>query len=310
MDNQLFIPKSLVKGDKVGLVCPSGSIKNKDTLKNGVKYLEKLGFEVVVGESCLSSYGYLAGSDEIRANDINKMFADKSIKGIFCARGGFGVHRIIDDIDFDMIKENPKYFSGYSDITGLHIAINQKCGFVTYHSPMITTEMYKKQDKLTTEAFEDMIFNGVRSKVITNIPINKKLETLVSGEATGVLTGGNLCLVATLMGTDYEIDTKGKILFLEDVDEEPYSIDRMLMQIKLGGKFDDCEGVILGSYSGCEATDKSKSLSLIEVFNDVFKDIKKPVIYGLECGHCMPTQSLPLGAMVKVDTVKSTIEVL
>ncbi len=307
---QLLIPNTLKKGDKVAVVCPSGPVKNPETLNLGVEYLTNLGFEVVVGESCKSEYGYLAGKDEVRANDINTMFADKSIKGIFCARGGYGVHRILDKIDFNMIKENPKYFSGYSDITGLHISINQKCGFVTYHSPMITTELHKKQDSMTVEAFESAVFDGVVSKEITNITVDKKIETLVDGEAVGTLVGGNLCLVATLMGTNYEIDTKGKILFLEDVEEPPYSIDRMLMQLKLAGKFKDCAGVILGGYTDCEADKNKTSLTLIEVFRDVLGDIKKPVVYGLECGHCMPTQTLPLGAKVKLDATNGKINIL
>ncbi len=307
MSKRLLVPNSLKKGDKVGVICPSGCVRDEQTLIKGVEYLESLGFIVEVGESCKSQYGYLAGSDEVRANDVNKMFSDETIKGIFCGRGGYGVHRILDKIDFDTIKNNPKYFSGYSDITGLHIAINQKCGFVTYHSPMITTELYKQQDADTFSDFEQMVFDGVTTREIQNIPRDKKLEVIHGGVAEGILVGGNLSLVADLVATPYEIDTKGKILFLEDVEEAPYAIDRKLMQLKLAGKFDDCVGVILGAYTDCNADESKPTLTLEQIFKDVLGDFKKPIVYGFECGHCMPTTSLPLGANVKLDADNSKI---
>ncbi len=301
MSKHLLVPNTLKKGDKVGIINPSGCVRNKKNLTDGIAYLESLGFVVEVGESCNSQYGYLAGSDEVRANDVNKMFKDETIKGIFCGRGGYGVHRILDKIDFEMIKNNPKYFSGYSDITGLHVAINQKCGFVTYHSPMATTEMYKKQDEYTTQDFEQLIFEGVTSREILNIPRNKQLDVLHGGVAEGILVGGNLSLVADLLATPYEVDAKGKILFLEDVEEAPYAIDRMLMQLKLAGKFDDCVGVILGGFTDCNGDVNKPTLTLEQIFKDVLDGFKKPIVYGLECGHCMPTTSLPLGANVKLD---------
>ncbi len=308
-NNQLLIPNKLKKGDKVGIICPSGNIRDKKTLDDGVKYLKKLGFEVVVGESCNSTYGYLAGSDEIRANDINKMFADKSIKGVFCARGGYGAHRILDKLNLEIIKNNPKFFAGYSDITALHIFINQKCGFVTYHTPMITTELYKQQDELTFLDFEHIVFNG-ECEEIQNIPRDKKLITLVDGEAEGTIVGGNLCLVATLLGTPYEIDTKGKILFLEDVEEAPYSIDRMLMQLKLAGKFKECKGIIFGGFTDCVADEGKTTLTIEQVLEDIVKPENKPTVYGLECGHCMPTTSIPLGINVKLCASNGIIKVI
>ncbi len=310
MSNKLLVPETLKKGDKVGLVCPSSCVRDTTTLTEGIKYIESLGFEVVVGESCNSKYGYLAGSDEVRARDINKMFADSTIKGIFCARGGYGVHRILDKIDYGMIKQNPKFFCGYSDITGLHLAINQICGLVTYHTPMATTEMYKKQDELTTADFERFVFEGVTKRELQNIPREESVKTLVGGEAKGVLVGGNLSLVADLIGTPYEVDTKGKILFLEDVEEAPYAIDRKLMQLKLAGKFDDCAGVILGGYTDCNADEGKPSLTLDEIFKDVLGDINKPVVYGFNCGHCMPTTSIPLGVEISLNATIGKIEII
>ncbi len=308
--NKLIIPETLKKGDKIGLICPSSCVRDMNTLTDGIKYLENLGFEVVVGESCTSKYVYLAGSDEVRAMDVNKMFADKTIKGIFCARGGYGVHRILDKIDFEMINKNPKFFCGYSDITGLHLALNQICGLVTYHTPMATTEMYKKQDELTTSDFENIVFEGVTKREIENIPRENKVKSLNKGVANGVLVGGNLSLVVDLIGTPYEVDTKGKIIFLEDVEEAPYAIDRKLMQLKLAGKFDDCVGVILGGYTDCIADEGKPTLTLEEIFNDILGDINKPVVYDFQCGHCMPTTSIPLGVEVRLDADKCKIEIM
>ncbi len=310
MSKHLLVPNTLKKSDKVGVINPSGCVRNKQVLNDGIAYLEKLGFVVEVGESCNSQYGYLSGIDEVRANDVNKMFKDETIKGIFCGRGGYGVHRILEKIDFDMIKNNPKYFSGYSDVTGLHVAINQKCGFVTYHSPMVTTELYKTQDSDTMFDFEQMVFEGVTPRAIQNIPRDKKLVVLHGGIAEGLLVGGNLSLVADLVATPYEIDTKGKILFLEDVEEAPYAIDRKLMQLKLAGKFDDCAGVILGGFTDCNADEGKPTLTLEQIFQDVLGDFKKPIVYGLECGHCMPTTSLPMGANVKLDANEGKIYIV
>lgn len=310
MEKNLLVPDILKKGDKVGVICTSGCVKDEKTLIDGVKYLENLGFQVIIGESCRSKYGYLAGSDEIRANDVNKMFADKEIKGVFCARGGYGVHRILDKVDFNIIKENPKYFSGYSDITGLHLAINKLCGFVTYHSPMITTEMYKAQNEAMTSYYEDFMFNGVTKKQIQNIPKEKKLICLNEGVAEGVLLGGNLCLISDLIGTPYEIDTKGKIIFIEEVEETPYAIDRMLMQLKLAGKFDDCEGIVFGAFTDCKSDEGKPTLSIEQVLEDILKDIVKPIVYGLECGHCLPTISLPMGVKARLDATNGVLEIL
>ncbi len=309
-NNKLFIPEILKKGDKIGLICPSSCVRDESTLVNGIKYLENLGFEVVVGESCNSKHGYFSGKDDIRAKDINDMFADKSIKGIFCARGGYGVHRLLNKLDFDMIKDNPKFLSGYSDITALHLALNQICGLVTFHTPMATTEMYKKQDELTTKDFENIVFKGVTQGQIQNIPREKRIKTINGGVARGVLIGGNLSLVSDLVGTPYDADTKGKILFLEDVEEAPYAIDRKLMHLKLAGKFEDCAGVILGGFTDCNAEEGKPSLTLLEIFEEILGDINKPVVYDFECGHCMPTTSIPLGVEVRLNADLGTIEII
>ncbi|MFT8349987.1 S66 peptidase family protein [Clostridium saccharoperbutylacetonicum] len=298
-------PKHLKKGDKIGLI-GSSSPTPQDRIEPSIRAMEALGLEVILGESCLKNHGYLSGTDEIRANDINKMFEDKSIKGIFAIRGGYGAPRILDKLDYDMIKKNPKIFAGYSDITALHNVFNQKCELITFHTPMPSTEIYKGIDEYTLDYFKKNIFSDIPLGVIKN-PDGQDLKTLVTGEAEGILVGGNLSLVTSSLGTPYEIDTRGKILFLEEIDEYPYKIDRMLVQLKLAGKFKEAAGIILGAWTNCEAKEGDNSLTLMEVFEEIIIPENKTTIYNLACGHCMPTISIPLGTKIKINGYKSEI---
>lgn len=301
-------PKPLKKGDKIGLIGPS-SPTPKDRIAPSIKIMKELGFEVVLGESCTGCHGFLSGTDEMRANDINKMFEDKSIKGIFAIRGGYGSARLLDMLDYEIIKKNPKVFAGYSDVTTLHNAFNKKCKLITFHTPMPSTELYKGVDCYTMNYFKKNIFSDEPLGVLKN-PDGEEFKTLVAGKAKGGLVGGNLSLVVSSVGTPYEINTKGKILFLEDVDEVPYKIDRMLLQLKQCGKFKDAAGIILGSYANCEAKEGDNSLSLVEVFEELIKPECKPTIYNVACGHTMPTMSLPLGAKAMIDGDKGEITIL
>lgn len=299
-------PKPLKKGDKIGLIGASSPTKI-ERIEPSIKAMEDLGLKVVLGESCRGYHGFLSGSDELRANDINKMFKDKSIKGIFTIRGGYGAARILDMLDYEMIQNNPKVFAGYSDVTALHNVFNEKCKLITFHTPMASTEFYKGVDDYTMDYFKKNIFSDEPLGILKN-PEGQKIKTLVSGKAKGKLVGGNLSLIASSMGTPYELDTKGKILFLEDVDEYPYKIDRMLLQLKQGGKFRDAEGIILGAWTRCEAKEGDNSLSLMDVFEELIKTENKPTIYNLACGHCMTTMSLPLGAKVKINGDKNQVK--
>jgi muramoyltetrapeptide carboxypeptidase len=300
-------PKPLKKGDKIALIGTS-SPTSQDRIEPSIKAMEELGFEVVLGESVKSYHGFLSGSDELRAKDINTMFEDKTIKGIFAIRGGYGAARLLDMLDYEIIKKNPKVFAGYSDVTVLHNVFNEKCNLITFHTPMAATEFYKGLDEYTMNYFKKNIFSNEPLGIINN-PNEQELKTLVSGKAKGKLVGGNLSVIVSMMGTPYEIDTKGKILFLEDVDESPYRIDRMLLQLKQCGKFKDAQGIILGSWTDCEPKEAKKSLSLMEIFEELIIPENKPTIFNLACGHCMPTMSIPLGAKVKIDTENNIIHV-
>ena len=205
-------PKALQKGDRVAIISPA-SPSDKSLIDEYIGSLNKLGLKVIVGESCLSEHGFLSGTDDIRANDINCMFADKNIKGIFALRGGYGCARLLDLIDFKLIKKNPKIFIGYSDITALHIAINQKSKLITYHGPMISTELIKGLDEYSADYYKKFIFGYDKVDELFN-PEGYNLEIINPGIASGELIGGNLSLICSSLGTKYEINTKNKILFL------------------------------------------------------------------------------------------------
>lgn len=299
-------PRPLKKGDNIGLIGTS-SPTPKERIKLAIEAMEKLGLNVILGESCKSAYGFLSGSDELRAKDINMMFKDKTINGIFAIRGGYGCARLLNMIDYENIKKNPKIFAGYSDVTALHIAFNQKCKLITFHTPMPATEFYHGVDEYTMEYFKKNIFSNKHLGRLENALSGGDMKSLVGGKAKGRLVGGNLSIVVSLLSTPYELNTKGKILFLEDVDEVPYKIDRMLLQLKQSGKFRDASGIILGEWTNCKASEGCSSLSLIEIFNELIASENKPTIYNVSCGHCVPTMSLPLGEEVFIDGDKSKI---
>lgn len=298
-------PKPLKTGDKIALIGTSSPIA-QDRIEPSIRAMEELGLKVVLGESVLANHGFLSGSDEIRAKDINTMFEDNTIKGICAIRGGYGAGRLLDMLDYEMIKKNPKIFAGYSDVTALHNVFNEKCNLITFHTPMAATEFYKGVDNYTMDFFKKNIFSDEPLGIIEN-PNGQEIKTLVSGAAKGKLVGGNLSVIVSTMGTSYELDTKGKILFLEDVDESPYKIDRMLLQLKQCGKFKDAEGIVLGLWTKCESKEPEKSLSLMEIFEELIIPENKPTIFNLACGHGMPTMSLPLGAEVKINTDNNEI---
>lgn len=300
-------PKALQKGDTIGIVAPSGPT-TKEKIEQGILGLENLGYKVKMGKSCYSHYGYLAGKDNERAEDINKFFEDESVDAIMCLRGGYGAPRILNLLDYEVIKNNPKIFIGYSDITALHIAFNQLCDLVTFHGPMATIEVYKGMDEYTEGYLLRALTNKEPMGLISN-PTDVEIKVLVEGQAEGEITGGNLSLIAGTIGTPYEINTIGKLLFIEEIDEEPYKVDRMLTQLALAGKFDDANGVILGDFNNCERKDEN-SLTLMQVIEDILVPYNIPIIYNLKAGHCEPKVTLPLGVKAKIDTATKELIIL
>ncbi|WDV08459.1 S66 peptidase family protein [Lysinibacillus irui] len=306
-------PKALKKGDTIGLISASGATP-PEKLQPAIASIEKLGLKVVVGETCHARHGYLAGTDDLRAADVHRMFSDPTIDGIFCIRGGYGATKILSQLDFDMIRANPKVFAGYSDVTALHIAFNQLCGFVTYHTPMPSTEFIRQEmDDFTWQSFMQQVMDKEPNEFYLANPAAQPMTTLVAGKASGQLIGGNLTLVTASLGTPYEIDTRGKILFLEDIDETEQRVDRMLTQLQLAGKLDDVAGILLGAWTECRPENPEKpdhSLSLQTIFEEILVPVGKPILADIACGHCLPTMSLPLGRTITMDADNQRVQVM
>jgi muramoyltetrapeptide carboxypeptidase len=292
------------------MVAPSGGAGEPDRPGRGAAALAALGFEVVVASACEATYGYLAGPDALRAADINRFFADPSIAGIVCMKGGYGAPRILDALDYEAIARNPKPLVGYSDVTGLHLAIGKLCGLATFHGPMPSSDMLPEFHEFSRRSWLAALTSTLPLGRIEEPEGPVRMERLAGGRARGPIVGGNLSLLAATMGTRYQVDARGKILFLEDVDEAPYRVDRMLTQLRLAGAFRDCEGVILGDWKRCEPAEGKSSLTLMQVFEDVILPCGKPVVCGLRAGHCEPAITLPLGVEAILDADGPSLELV
>ena len=304
-------PRALRLGDTIGLVSPSSPIKEDPgaEVEKSAAALKAQGFKVVVDDSCYAKYGYLSGTDEVRAAGVNRMFADKAVDAVFCLRGGYGTPRILDMIDYETVRRNPKLFNGYSDITGLHLAFNKMCGLITMHGTMPAYEMTGDFPAFSKESYLRAITSAEPLGEIIN-PGGEEIKSLVSGKAQGEIVGGNLSLINATMGTPYEIDTKGKIFFIEEVGEHTYRVDRMLTQLRLAGKFRDCAGVLLGDFANCDVEYGDEyGLSLMQVFKDIIVPAGKPVIYNLKAGHCSPKITLPLGVKAMLDADSCSLSI-
>ncbi|MCU7496694.1 MAG: LD-carboxypeptidase [Ignavibacteria bacterium] len=308
----LIKPRRLKKGDTLGLITPASFI-SEDELKESVKNLESLGFKVVYTDNVTARYGYLGGKDEVRAKDVNLMFSRKDVDGIVCTRGGYGCARMFPYLDFEMIKNNPKVIVGYSDVTSLLYAITQKTNMVTFHGPVGTSTF----NDFSLNYFKGTLMEPSDSLTLWNArdenpdDISRKVFPIRGGKAKGRLVGGNLSIVVSLIGTPYDINTDGKIVFLEEVSEEPYRVDRMLTQMIEAGKFDRAAGIALGVFEKCEPRHAdSPSLSLQEVLMDRLFDLKIPVIYGLSFGHIVNKFTMPLGVMAELDVDNQNMKFL
>lgn len=296
--------KSLFPGARVGLVAPASAVP-EDRIDLALDFVRSLGLEPVTYPSCYFANrdGYLAATDAQRAEDINRAFTDPTIDGVWCIRGGYGAHRLLPLLDAEGIRNNPKWFGGYSDITALHTFLNQTCGMETWHCTMASTEY--DADAFTMDKLKKALFGGLSG--VLEYPEGAKPQALVPGKAQGILCGGNLSLLAASLGTPWEIDTKGKILFLEDIDEKTYRVDGMLTQMRNAGKFHDCAGIILGAWTNCEPEYPEKTLLLPEIFHQLIAPAGKPTLTDVPCGHCLPTLALPMGRMCTLDADAGTI---
>ena len=297
-------PEALKKGETIGVIAPAG-VADSVALATGIKHLEDFGFRVTVGRNVYKTYRYMAGSDEERASDLHDMFSNPDIRAIVCARGGYGSARLLPKLNEKLIARHPKIFVGSSDVTALLIYLIQRVGLVAFHGPMVIPNFGLVNSSLTTESF-------VRATGLTEpmgpIPVGE-VQILRKGLTEGPLVGGCLSILCALLGTPYEPRTKGAVLFLEDINEAPYRIDRMLTQLKTAGKFEGVRGIIFGKFFQCEPK-THEGYSLEEVILEVLNDFEGPILYGLSIGHGGEQVTLPLGIPVELNGNHGIIKIL
>lgn len=300
------MPKRLEKGDLVGVIAPS-SPPDLDNLKKALPFLKEMGLRIKMGKSVEAKNGYLAGTDEERLADLHEMFEDPEVKGIICAGGGYGAARIAGQIDYPLIAENPKVFWGYSDITFLHTAIGQLADLVTFHGPMLASDVGKDEFHERSGRMFGQLFAPFELHYTDEI---SPLATINGGEAIGELVGGNITLLRSSLGTRFEFDAKGKILLIESIGNSPQQVDAILNQFKMADKFKEVAGVVIGDFKNAEPEPGESTLTLDEVFDAYFKPLDIPVVKGFKIGHCEPHFSVPLGAKARLDADARTLTVL
>ena len=307
-------PPRLRPGDLVALVAPASVTYDEDTLLIAVESLEALGLRVTVGTHVMDRYGYLAGTDRDRAADFTAAFADDDVRGVIALRGGWGASRALPYIDFDTIAANPKVLLGYSDITSLLNAALARANLVGFHGP----NGLSPWSTFTTREMRRIIFDG-EMPVMRNPQLRdgtlavraNRTYPVVPGRAQGRLVGGNLTLLAALVGTPYFPDTTDAIVFVEEVSEYIYRCDRMLTQLALAGVFEKAAGVVLGSFTDCDVSpDGYGRFSLNDVFEQHLVPLGKPAFSGAMIGHIAQKRTIPLGVMAEIDAETGTIELL
>ncbi|MGX5672782.1 S66 peptidase family protein [Thermomonas fusca] len=308
-----LLAAGLRKGDTVGLVSPSSAVNERLALQLAQEAMEALGFRVRTGAHYGGRYGHLAGTDAERAGDLNAMFGDKAVRAIVCVRGGSGAARLLPLLDYALIRRNPKVLLGYSDITALHCAIHAKTGLVTFHGPVGTGSW----NRFNVDQFERLFFQrelmqyqNSRDAGDELVPRRNRTRTLRGGKAQGELVGGNLTVLTALAGTPYLPDFSGRILFLEDVGEAPYRIDRMFSTLKLMGALDKVAGIIFGDCSDCNPGDGYGSLTLDQIFDDYILPLKIPAYRGAMIGHIREQFIVPVGGKVEMDADAGTFRLL
>lgn len=302
-------PPALVPGSTLGIIAPAGPVRDLAPVIEGIRRIEDLGFRVSLAPNVLNKNKYLAGTGSERLDDFHRMFLDPEIDGIMCLRGGYGSMKILPGVNYDVVRRNPKLFLGYSDITALQLAIWKMTGLVTFSGPMLSSDMGRGPSDFTLRHFYSAVTDPRPLGAVPPAP-GVKTKAIIPGRSSGRLLGGNLTMVAAALGTPYEIDTRGAILFLEDVDEQPYRVDRMLQQLRLAGKFDSAAGVVFGEYVNCEAGDRNTSFTLAEVLEAAVSGLHIPCFHGLSVGHGDHKATLPLGVRAEIDASQCLLRII
>jgi muramoyltetrapeptide carboxypeptidase len=305
-------PKRLKAGDTVAVIAPASGL-SRESFDKALQNLESLGLKPKVGKAARGVKGFLAATDKERLDDLHWAFTDAEISAVWCVRGGYGAARLLPDIDYNLIRKNPKILIGYSDITALHLAISQNTGLVTFHGPVAASELsdYTKNHVTNVLMNPSAPYKIELSEYnITQESNLFKTETITAGKARGRLIGGNLSLLAALAGTPFALrEMKEKILFIEDVGEQPYRIDRMLTQLRQSIDMRALAGIALGVFEDCNPRTKDTQ-TLQEVIKDRLGDLGIPVVYGLSFGHIRDQFTLPVGTEAELDATNATLTLL
>ncbi len=302
----LVKPSRIAPGSTIGIIAPAGP-PDRERLKKGIRFLKERGYRVETYPQVRRKIGYLAGDDKSRADALNAAFADKNISAIFCARGGFGSLRILQYINFDIIRANPKIFVGYSDITVLLLAIYKKTRMVTFHGPMTAVEFGRRQRRFTIENFYKVIESN-RTPGLIEKPAGYNIGSMSGGVVEGRIIGGNLSLMTKLIGTGFLPAFRNKIVFFEDTEEEAYRIDGYLSQLFSATDFGQAKGYIIGEFTRTEPRSGYLSgWSVNQVIKDYFSKLDQPCIYGFPCGHGAEKITIPIGVKTVLDADKKSV---
>jgi muramoyltetrapeptide carboxypeptidase len=306
-----LLPKPLKKGDLVGIISPSAAMADEIQFVFAREAMEALGFNVVLGAHVANRRGHLAGTDAERAADLNDMFAHPEVKAIVCLRGGSGAARILPLIDYENIKRNPKPLLGYSDITALHLAIYAQTGLITFHGPNGSGSWGSFNANQFEKMFfeqDQMRFENEKVKGDDLVIKQNRTQTITPGLAEGIIIGGNLTVLTAIAGSPYLPDFQDKILFLEDIEEGPYRIDRMMSTLQLMGALDKIKGFIFGQCTDCDPSGGYGSLTLNQILEDFIAPLKIPAYRGAMIGHVPKQFIVPIGAKVRMDAAKGWFE--
>ncbi|MEN8226019.1 MAG: LD-carboxypeptidase [Bacteroidota bacterium] len=307
-----IIPRRLEEGNLIGLVTPGGTIK-EEQLQDTINKLEGFGFQTYYKESVLSTYGYFAGTDQERADELMHMFTNTEVDAIHCVRGGYGSIRILDLLDYDIIKQNPKALIGYSDITALLTAIYERTGLVTFHGPVGVSNF----NEFTTKSFEKVLMKPKRRykypyERVADTEENPEYDvyTIADGEAEGELIGGNISVLDSMIGSDYEPDFENKIVYLEEIGEQTYRVDKMLFHLLYATNLKKAAGIVFGVFDDCNVNKEEPKLTLKEAIDDLVKPLEIPVSYGLPFGHIDSMITIPNGIMARMNASKNSLKLL
>lgn len=311
--HRLLKAKVLQKGATIGLITPASAVVDEASISRSREVLEQLGFHVKEGQYIRERYGNLAGTDEQRLEDLHRMFSDSSVQGILCIRGGSGASRLLDRIDYDLIRTHPKVLLGYSDITALIMALYTKTGLVTFHGPVGTSSW----SNYVAQTFTDILLENKKAtyknpedKGDHIIQYKDRITTLHPGVAEGTLLGGNLTLISGLCGSAYLPDFSNSILFLEEINESPEKVDRMFCQLKNAGIFSKISGFVFGKCTDCSPSNGYGSLNLDQILNDYIRPLGIPAYSGAVIGHINDQFLLPVGVQARVNAAEGTLEIM